>query len=49
MANVNERIVSPPRKKMHSSTSRVENDVITVRLKVWFSERLKVVRRSSFG
>ena len=40
MAKENERMLSPPRKKMVSSTTSVVTDVLMVRASVWFSESL---------
>ena len=41
MAKENERMLSPPRKKMVSSTTSVVTDVLMVRARVWFSDSLK--------
>lgn len=49
MANVNERIASPPRMKIHRSTNRVDAEVITVRPRVELSEELMVVKKSCLG
>ena len=44
MAKANERTLSPPRKKMQSSTRRVVMEVINVRVNVLLSDSLN--RRS---
>ncbi len=49
MAKLKERMESPPRKKIQSSTSNVENEVFTVRDSVWLMDELNVVCRSHFG
>ena len=49
IAKMNERIESPPRMKMHSSTSNVDADVIIVRVNVELSDLLTVVKKSCFG
>ena len=46
MANENERIESPPRMKMASSTMSVVTEVLIVRASVWFSESLNNCWRS---
>ena len=49
MANENERIESPPRMKIQSSTISVVTDVLMVRARVWFSESLNSCWRSRLG
>ena len=49
IANENERMESPPRKKIQSNTINVDTEVLTVRARVWLIEVLKVVCVSHFG
>ena len=41
IANANERMLSPPRKKMQRSTMSVVSEVITVRVSVLLNDSLK--------
>ena len=48
IANENERIESPPRKKIQSNTINVDTEVLTVRAKVWLIDVLNAVCISHF-
>ena len=47
IANEKLRMLSPPRKKIHSNTSNVENEVLRVRAKVSLSDLLNIVCKSA--
>ncbi len=49
IANEKLRMLSPPRRKMQSNTTKVVADVLMVRANVWFSESLNSDMRSRFG
>ena len=49
IANVKLRMASPPRMKMQRSTSKVEADVMMVRLRVVLIDWLMVVKKSCLG
>lgn len=49
IAKVKERIASPPRMKMHRSTSRVDAEVMIVRPRVELMDWLTVVKKSCLG
>lgn len=48
IANEKLRMLSPPKKKIHSNTMSVENEVLIVRASVSFRESLNSVCKSRF-
>ena len=48
LIDVNPRITSPPNKKITSSTKKVLNEVLNVRVRVLFNARLMISARSRF-